>query len=114
MPNYDLPNAAPEPLRLVQQFVNTVDRERNREWLPDWLAEHGLPAAAYERASALREALRSLLHVNNAGGTAPDAVRRASAGRISTLRSFSALTNPTSMTGTRRAEYGIHCGFSRP
>ncbi len=75
MPNYDLPNAAPEPLRLVQRFVNSVDREHEREWLPAWLAEHGLPAAAYERASELREAFRSLLRVNNVGGTAPDAVR---------------------------------------
>jgi predicted RNA-binding Zn ribbon-like protein len=75
VPNYDLPNAAPEPLRLVQQFVNTVDREHDREWLPDWLAEHGLPAGERERASELREALRSLLHVNNIGGEAPDAVR---------------------------------------
>ena len=75
MPNYDLPNAAPAPLRLVQQFVNTVDREHEREWLPDWLAEHGLPPGAHVRAFDLREALRSLLRVNNAGGTAPDAVR---------------------------------------
>jgi predicted RNA-binding Zn ribbon-like protein len=75
VPNYDLPNPAPEPLRLVQQFVNTVDRENEREWLPDWLAEHGLPASAQKRATELREALRSLLHVNNAGGTAPGALR---------------------------------------
>jgi predicted RNA-binding Zn ribbon-like protein len=59
----------------VQQFVNTVDREHDREWLPDWLAEHGLPASEHERAVELREALRSLLRVNNVGGAAPGAVR---------------------------------------
>jgi predicted RNA-binding Zn ribbon-like protein len=59
----------------VQQFVNTVDREHEREWLPAWLAEHGLPPDAEARASELREALRLLLHVNNVGGAAPDAVR---------------------------------------
>jgi len=34
MPRYDLPNAAPEPLRLVQLFVNSLDHEHGREWLP--------------------------------------------------------------------------------
>ena len=74
MPNYDLPNAAPEPLRRVQLFVNSIDREHDREWLPGWLEEHGLPASAFERAVALREALRALLRVNNLGGAAPEAV----------------------------------------
>ena len=73
MPNYDLPNAAPEPLRRVQLFVNSVDREHEREWLPAWLEEQGLPASAFDRAVALREALRALLRVNNEGGTAPEA-----------------------------------------
>src|SRR5438067_11856363 len=75
VPNYDLPNAAPEPLRRVQLLVNSIDREHGREWLPDWLAEHGLPTAAAERAAGLREALRALLHVNNVGGSAPDATK---------------------------------------
>jgi len=74
VPNYDLPNAAPEPLRRVQLFVNSTDREHDREWMPDWLAEHGLPASAFDRAVALREALRALLRVNNEGGGAPAAV----------------------------------------
>jgi len=76
LPNYDLPNPAPEPLRQVQLFVNSIDREHGREWLPDWLAEHGLPASELDRAVRLREALRALLHVNNVGGTAPEAVAR--------------------------------------
>jgi predicted RNA-binding Zn ribbon-like protein len=73
VPNYDLPNAAPEPLRQVQLFVNSIDREHDREWLPAWLEEHGLSASDYDRAVALREALRALLRVNNEGGAAPEA-----------------------------------------
>ena len=74
MPNYDLPNPAPEPLRQVQLFVNSTDREHGKEWLPAWLAEHGLGDAELDRAVALREAFRSLLHCNNVGGDATDAV----------------------------------------
>ncbi len=73
MPNYDLPNAAPEPLRQVQLFVNSIDREHDREWLPAWLEERGLPASDFARAVALREALRALLRVNNLGGAEPEA-----------------------------------------
>src|SRR3954451_9502692 len=73
VPNYDLPNAAPEPLRRVQLFVNSIDREHDREWLPAWLEEHGLPAAAFARAVALREALHPLLRVTKERGTAPEA-----------------------------------------
>src|SRR5438105_9006251 len=75
MPNYDLPNAAPEPLRQVQLLVNSVDREHGYEWLPDWLGRHGLDESSLERATALREAFRKLLHANNVGGSAPDAVK---------------------------------------
>jgi len=76
VPNYDLPNASPEPLRRVQLFVNSIDREHDREWLPAWLEEQGLPASDFDRAAALREALRALLRVNNLGGTAPEARAR--------------------------------------
>jgi predicted RNA-binding Zn ribbon-like protein len=79
-PRYDLPNAAPPPLRTVQELVNTLDREHGRELLPnaqalaDWLSAHGLPGAeavtsvAFERTLLLRDALRALL-VGNAGGS---------------------------------------------
>jgi predicted RNA-binding Zn ribbon-like protein len=73
-PRYDLPKAAPEPLRLVQLFVNTVDLEHGREWLPDpraleaWARERELVPAGtsftesdLERALDLREAFRALL-----------------------------------------------------
>jgi predicted RNA-binding Zn ribbon-like protein len=63
-PRYDVPKAAPEPLREVQQFVNSVDLEHDVDWLPDWLDERGL-AAEVERARALREALRALVRANN-------------------------------------------------
>jgi predicted RNA-binding Zn ribbon-like protein len=60
----------------VQLFVNSIDREHNREWLPEWLEEHGLPPSRFDRAVELREALRALLHVNNVGGEAPAATAR--------------------------------------
>jgi predicted RNA-binding Zn ribbon-like protein len=68
-PRYDVPKAAPEPLRKVQQFVNSVDLEHDVDWLPDWLDEQGL-SGERERAHALREALRALVLANN--GVAPD------------------------------------------
>ena len=69
---------APGPLRLVQDFVNTVDRENRVELLGDtaglrdWLAHRDLPAgrvttADLEHAVALREALRTVLLANNGG-----------------------------------------------
>src|SRR4051812_8670616 len=62
---------APGPLRLVQLFVNTVDREDGPELLGDpaglraWLAahdlgDHAVTATDHARAIALREALRAL------------------------------------------------------
>ena len=67
MPRYDLPNAAPPPLRLVQQFVNTIDLEHEREWLAAWLEEQGVrpTPAALRRARPVREAIRELLYANN-------------------------------------------------
>jgi predicted RNA-binding Zn ribbon-like protein len=67
---YDLPKAAPQPLREVQLLINSVDLEHERDWLPDWLAERGLEGHD-DRARALREALRRLVLANN--GIALDA-----------------------------------------
>ena len=75
-PRYDIPKLAPEPLRLVQRFVNTADRHNGREWLaaPDdlraWLGQAGSPVdelgpTELRRAVELREALRSLASANN-------------------------------------------------
>jgi predicted RNA-binding Zn ribbon-like protein len=77
-PRYDVPKAAPQPLRLVQQLVNTTDHEHGREWLGSpvelerWLRDLGLPAGKVNesdvrRARELREALRELLIANNTG-----------------------------------------------
>ena len=78
-PAYDIPKAAPSgPLRLVQQFVNSVDREHEIEWLDErWFAEHGL-AGAEDLATAreAREALRTLLTVNNGAPLEPAAIER--------------------------------------
>jgi predicted RNA-binding Zn ribbon-like protein len=64
---------APGPLRLVQRFVNTVDREDGIEELPDaaalrrWLVKAGLldpgtpvDPGDHRRAIELREAIRAL------------------------------------------------------
>jgi predicted RNA-binding Zn ribbon-like protein len=86
MPRYDVPKAAPEPLRLVQRLVNTVDLEHGVEWLASpaelghWLQEAGLAVekplgeVALARARELREALRALLRANNGAPPAPGAV----------------------------------------
>ncbi|MFL5955428.1 MAG: CGNR zinc finger domain-containing protein [Gaiellaceae bacterium] len=83
-PRYDVPNAAPEPLRQVQLFVNSADVEHGLDWLPDWVAERG-PADELERARELREALRALVLANNGFATDEDAlgVVNAAAGRVS-------------------------------
>ena len=72
-PRYDLPRAAPQPLRAVQQFVNSIDRHNDLDWLDDWFAEHG-PVAEPERARPLREAFRSLALANNGLALDPVAV----------------------------------------
>lgn len=67
---------APQPLRLVEEFVNTVDDDIEELTSPGaldgWYASHGLlpdkPAATdidLKQALAVREALRSLLLANN-------------------------------------------------
>jgi predicted RNA-binding Zn ribbon-like protein len=86
MPRYDVPKAAPEPLALVQRFVNTTDLENRIEWLSTpgelaaWLDDNGLPVdgepgeAELVRAHELREALRLLLQANNGRELSRDAV----------------------------------------
>ena len=81
VPRYDIPNPAPESLRLVQGFVNTCDLEHEREWLAtpadlsDWLRTNGYDGEAtradLRRAHELRGALRELLVANNAGKPYP-------------------------------------------
>jgi predicted RNA-binding Zn ribbon-like protein len=76
---------APGDLRLVQDFVNTLDRENEVELLDGphglaaWLDHRDLPGADavthadLRRALTLREALRSLLLANNHGDDDPQA-----------------------------------------
>ena len=64
-PRYDVPKAAPEPLRQVQLLINSRDVHSELEWLPDWLAERGVAGSELGRARELREALRALVLGNN-------------------------------------------------
>jgi predicted RNA-binding Zn ribbon-like protein len=74
-PRYDIPKAAPDPLREVQLLVNSVDLHNEVEWLPEWLSAHGLdPDRERERATKLREALRALVLANNGLVPDPDAL----------------------------------------
>src|SRR5947209_3694559 len=93
-PRYDVPNAAPEPLRLVQRFVNSVNCESGEDWLDTWLAEQGVteaPAAELDRARVVREAIRELLYENNrqVGGGDSRAVLTAAADAASLSIDFS-------------------------
>ena len=72
-PRYDVPKAAPEPLRQVQLFLNGVDLHNEAEWLPGWLEERGL-GGERERAVELREAIRSLVLANNGLPVDPAAI----------------------------------------
>src|SRR5262249_37414515 len=55
------------PLRLVQLFVNSIDRENDVEWLDEqWFSRHGLPGDEdLVAARTAREAIRALLIANN-------------------------------------------------
>ena len=69
-----MPKAAPEPLRLVQRFVNTVDLERGRDWLDArWLQEHALAERELDEAelAALRR-FREDVRAALGGGRAPE------------------------------------------
>jgi predicted RNA-binding Zn ribbon-like protein len=63
-PRYDVPKAAPQPLREVQLFLNSVDLHNHIEWLPEWLESRHL-GHKRKRATELREALRLLILANN-------------------------------------------------
>jgi predicted RNA-binding Zn ribbon-like protein len=73
-PRYDLPNAAPPPLRIVQEFVNTANLERENDWLASFFEQERISATADElvRAREVREAIRELLYENNGFAAAGD------------------------------------------
>src|SRR5436305_426229 len=99
---------APGQLEQVRLFVNTLDREKAIERLPDaasvgaWLTEHGLAhgevratAGDLNRATQLREALRQTLLAHNEGDLAPQeaaAVLDAAAARARVRLRFDAGT----------------------
>lgn len=85
LPRYDVPNAAPAPLREVQLLINSIDLHNEVDWIDDWLSERGLTARRRARARRLREALRALVLAHNgepldatAVATVNDAARRVS------------------------------------
>ena len=80
---------APDPLRVVQQFVNSVDLERGEDDLDtptalrDWMAARDLippgarvTQADLRRAVDVREGLRAVLLAHNGGTADPEAVER--------------------------------------
>jgi predicted RNA-binding Zn ribbon-like protein len=80
---------APEPLRVVQQFLNSVDIEEGEEELDSaaalaaWLCERDLlpagrkvTAADLERALDVREGLRAVLFAKTGGKPDPAAIGR--------------------------------------
>ncbi len=80
---------APEPLRLVQQFVNSAELDEDDEELAsprdlkEWLvSRHLAPPGArvtgadLRQALEVREGLRSLLAVHNGAGADPEAAAR--------------------------------------
>ena len=86
-PRYDLPNAAPGPLRLVQLFLNTADHETGRELLGspralvDWFNANGIPVPAarpadLRRARQLRDDLRRMIAAGDKAPSLEDAARR--------------------------------------
>jgi predicted RNA-binding Zn ribbon-like protein len=74
LPRYDIPKAAPQPLREVQLLINSVDVHAGTDWIDDWLAERGLGPGDAARARRLREALRALVLANNGIGLGADAL----------------------------------------
>lgn len=82
MPRYDVPKAAPEPLRRVQLLINSADLENEVDWLPEWLAENGLADAERDRAEGMREALRRLVMANNGRRLEPVALGVLNAARV--------------------------------
>jgi len=87
-PRYDLPNAAPEPLRFVQLFLNTADHETGRELLEtpralaDWFRANDVDvgsagSADLRRAHKLREDLRQMIASGDNAPSLEDAARRA-------------------------------------
>jgi predicted RNA-binding Zn ribbon-like protein len=98
---------APEPLEVVQRFVNSLDLDSGQDELTSpqallsWLVEHGLAesgarptAEELERAIEVREGLRELLGSHNRGEAGTETVSKLerAAGHASLRASFSGAT----------------------
>jgi predicted RNA-binding Zn ribbon-like protein len=115
---------APEPLRLVQEFVNTLDVESGRDelarrWgLEEWLLERGLIEPADDvgederrRAVEVREALRLLLLAN--AGEPLDPAALEALGRASRAGSLELRFVPGGGAVLEPAEPGVACALAR-
>lgn len=71
--------AAPGALALVEEFLRTRNQVATAPDLDEWRARRGIAgmvtAETFDRAVALREALRALMHANNGGAVDAAAVR---------------------------------------
>ena len=113
---------APQPLYLVQRFVNSVDLETGEdeltspEGLRDWFAERGLMDAAgpvsgadLRRAIDVREGLRAVLRQNNGLTLDEDAVERLdrAVGRAAVRVRFAPGSDPQLVADTAGADGAI-------
>ena len=65
LPRYDIPKAAPQPLREVQLLLNSADLENERDWLPEWLAERGLDWSGRSGRRRCAKGCAALVLANN-------------------------------------------------
>ena len=113
---------APQPLYLVQRFVNSIDLESGEDELTspdalrDWLAERGLmdgsegvSAADLARAIDVREGLRAVLRRNNGLPLDEQAVERLdrAVGRAAVRVRFGAGRDPRLVTDARGVDGAI-------
>jgi predicted RNA-binding Zn ribbon-like protein len=113
---------APQPLYLVQRFVNSVDLETGEdeltspEALRDWLAERGLMGAGepvsradLRRAIDVREGLRAVLLQNNGLPLEEEAVERldAAVGRAAVRMRFAPGRDPELVTDSTGVDGAI-------
>jgi predicted RNA-binding Zn ribbon-like protein len=113
---------APQPLYLVQRFVNSVDLESGEdelsspEALRDWFAERGLmdrddrvSAADLRRAIDVREGLRAVLLQNNGLPLDEESVERLdrAVGRAAVRVRFAAGHDPELVTDARGVDGAI-------
>ncbi len=113
---------APEPLRFVQQFVNTAELDEDAEDLTspealrDWMAARDLadPEAAVteadlSRALEVREGLRAVLYTHNGGERDEEALERLerAAGKASLRATFAGDCAPRLTPAAKGTDAGL-------